>query len=513
MTVGAGSLVLNGFPISFNSKSVLQKFNPNDFNQDRVLVLINLNGGNDGLNTVIPLDQYSNLSRARANILIPENRVLRLDGITETGLHPSMLRMQQLYNEGKLNIIQNVGYANPNFSHFRATDIWNTASNSNEYIHSGWLGRWLEDNYVNYPNDYPNTAMPDPIAITIGAVNSTTCEGSAANYSISIADPNDIYNLLNGVQEAAPSNTYGDELTYVRTVMQQANLYLQVVKNAASSAANLSALYPNGNSLANQLKIVARLISGGLKTKVYCVSLGGFDTHSLQVDTADTTTGDHATLLLKLSEAIYAFMDDLRLMGIENKVAGLTYSEFGRRIASNGSLGTDHGAAAPVFVFGNCVKQNIIGSNVQIPQQVFIGDNIPMQFDFRQVYSTVLRDWFQVPESSVNEYLYQQAFTALDVFECNSNVAVNDLFKNANLNAFPNPCKSVINISFFVQKADYFKLIIFDSLGKIYQELPSQNFAKGLQNIQIETSKFASGNYFLSLQNAQNRATVSFLKQ
>lgn len=507
-----GSLLFNGMPIAFNNKSLLKFLSPDDFNQDRVLILINLSGGNDGLNTVIPIDQYSNLSRARSNILIPENRILSLNGYTNTGLHPAMSRMQQLFNEGKLNIIQNVGYSNPNFSHFRATDIWNTASDSNEYIHTGWIGRWLQDAYSGYPEGYPNSTMPDPIAITIGAINSPTCEGNTTNHSISIANPNDIYNLLNSIQESAPANTYGDELTYVRTVMQQANIYLQEVKNAASASINLSNLYPNNNTLADQLKIVARLISGGLQTKVYAVNLGGFDTHSLQVDTSNTSIGEHALLLQKLSEAIYAFMDDIRLMGIENKVLGLTYSEFGRRIASNGSLGTDHGAAAPVFLFGDCVKQSIIGTNVQIPQNVNIGDNIPMQYDFRQIYATVLKDWFQIPEVNVQQYLYQQNFATLDILECNANVGIDKHWENEEVLLYPNPCTQFLNVELNIQKQGTYTMFIYDSLGKLYQTKVHNNLKIGKQKIYLNTESFANGNYFICIAFENKRKTLSFIK-
>ncbi|MBS4065113.1 MAG: hypothetical protein KGZ74_11170, partial [Chitinophagaceae bacterium] len=144
---------------------------------DRVLVIVQLNGGNDGLNMVIPLDQYSNYFNARANIAIPQNRVLTLTGTAATGLHSSMTGLQSLYNDGKVRLVQSVGYPNPNFSHFRATDIWMSASDSNVELTSGWSGRYLSDQYPNYPEGYPNTQMPDPLGIQIGSSTSLTFQG------------------------------------------------------------------------------------------------------------------------------------------------------------------------------------------------------------------------------------------------------------------------------------------------------------------------------------------------
>ena len=141
---------------------------------DRVMVIIQLNGGNDGLNMVIPLDQYSNYFNARSNIAIAQNRVLALTGTSAVGLHPSMMGLQSLYNNGKLRLVQAVGYPNPNFSHFRATDIWMSASNSNQELNSGWSGRYLNDQYPNYPVGYPNNSMPDPLGIQIGSTTSLT---------------------------------------------------------------------------------------------------------------------------------------------------------------------------------------------------------------------------------------------------------------------------------------------------------------------------------------------------
>ncbi|MGB3235537.1 MAG: DUF1501 domain-containing protein, partial [Ferruginibacter sp.] len=398
--------VINGFSLkAFAAESPLARLLGATDN-DHVLVIVQLNGGNDGLNTVIPIDQYSNYYNARTNVAIAENKILQLDAITNTGLHPAMAGMQAMYNEGKLGIVQAVGYPQPNFSHFRATAIWMTASNSNEVITSGWGGRFLDFEFPNFPIGYPNSDMTDPLGIQIGSVTSTVFQGPSVSMGMSITDPTSFYNLINGVEDPAPNTPAGNELKYIRLVAMQTNLYADVVKDAALSVTQQSA-YPNNNSLADQLKIVARLIKGGLKTKIYMVSYTGFDTHSLQVDSNDTSIGRHATLLANVSGAIAAFQADLKYLDIEDRVMGLTFSEFGRRIKSNSSSGTDHGSAAPLFVFGKKAKQMVLGNTPDLPANATSNDNIPMQYDFRSVYATMLQDWLCVDGNNLQQIMLQ----------------------------------------------------------------------------------------------------------
>ncbi|MDO8969189.1 MAG: DUF1501 domain-containing protein, partial [Saprospiraceae bacterium] len=196
--------------------------------------------------------------------------------------------------------------------------------------------------------------------------------------------------------EPAPNTPYGHELEFIRLVTQQAQMYYDSVVAAAENGQNLGS-YPGGNSLADQLKIVAQLVSGGLSTPIYIVSIGGFDTHSEQVDgTFGNAEGLHANLLRTVSEAVSAFQNDLKLLGVDDRVAGMTFSEFGRTIGSNGSTGTDHGAAAPLFVFGKNVIPGIIGSNPSIPSIPLTSYDVPMEHDFRSVYASALKDWFGI---------------------------------------------------------------------------------------------------------------------
>ena len=397
--------------------------------QDRVLVIIYLNGGNDGLNTVIPRDQYSALMGLRGNIAIPENKVLPLAGNDATGLHPSMAGMQALYNEGKLSIIHSVSYPNPSQSHFRSTDILMTAVDANQTETRGWAGRYLEDRYPGYPTQYPNATMEDPLAIQIGYLTSTTLLGSQQSMGIAISDPESFYQLVSSDFSPAtgdlPCCDAGDLVAHIRKQQVLSIGYAAEIKTAADAGTNLATYPPASakNDLAEQLKIVARLIHGGLKTKIYFVSLSGFDTHASQVDFSDSTAGKHASLLGKLSTAIATFQQDLHLQGIEDKVVGMTFSDFGRRATSNDSKGTDHGVGGPMFVFGTAVKRQTVGMNPDLtngllpvtPMPWEIDRDIAMQIDFRRVYTDVLNDWFGTQPTTTDALLFRN-FTTISLF-------------------------------------------------------------------------------------------------
>ncbi len=499
--------LLNGFSFkAFAASPLMEALTGASTNTDHVLVLVQLNGGNDGLNTVIPLDQYSNLALARQNILIPGGQVLALNGVTATGLHPAMTGMQQLYNNGKLNIIQSVGYPSPSFSHFRATDIWLTAADANQVLASGWSGRYLNYEYPNYPTGYPNTTMPDPLAIQIGSTASLAFQGPSSNMGMAISDPTSFYNLVNGIQDPAPNTNAGKELTYIRTIAQQSTAYSTTILAAANNVTSQSPSYPAAgtNSLADQLKIVARLIAGGLKTKIYMVNLGGFDTHSGQVDSSNSALGLHADLLRQLSEAVSAFMDDLAFLSIDNRVMGMTFSEFGRRIASNASLGSDHGAAAPMFVFGNKVQSGIIGSNPVINPITTGKDNVPMQFDFRSVYASLLQDWLCVPGVDLASILLQnfQNLPIVSSTAC-SGIGIHELNKMAGeklISNYPNPFDSSTYIT-FKTFGGYTLIQVFDTEGHLIKTPVEGDFEAGTHKVWFENENYPPGVYYARMQN------------
>mgnify|MGYP000868698793 CR=1 FL=1 len=314
-----------------------------------------------------------------------------------------MQGMKDVWDMGVLGIVQNVGYPNQNRSHFRSTDIWNTGSSAEDFETKGWLGKF----YDLDPNGYPNATNPHPFALTMGKIVSETSQGVNANYSLALLDPFNPGTALVSAGGDIPSNCYGDALSFVNETVSQTNAYASVISAAVNAGSNLSPKWSNlTTDLSQKLKNVARLISGGLKTKIYVVQLGGFDTHDNQAVEGATTTGIHSNLLKELSDAICAFQDDLMLLNVDDKVVGMTYSEFGRRIRSNAALGTDHGTAAPVFLFGSCIQNQIIGEHPIIDTQVGIEDGVPMQYDFRDIYGTILQNWLGLETSEVMSILH-----------------------------------------------------------------------------------------------------------
>lgn len=387
--------------------STLASCNSKTVSQNRILVLIQLVGGNDGLNTLIPLDNYKNIIQARPNLFIPENKVLNLKGSALNGLHPALGGIKDLYENNLLSFVQGVGYENPNYSHFRSSDIYLTGAESSKVLYTGWMARFLETRYNNYPQGFPSATHPDPPAIKVGDTGSFLFQGKAMDMSI-VVDPSAEFSAP---EIDAPSNQFtgyaGEEVKSIREILLQTNRYSKVIQNALGTSILHSKLYPETgkNPLADQLKTVTKLIKGGLQTSVYLVDLKGFDTHSDQVDSSDTTKGSHADLLQKLSQAITCFWDDMNQIGREKDVIGMTFSEFGRRIISNAAYGTDHGASQPIMLFGSHIKPGITGTNPVIPDQLTASDNLQMQFDFKSVYSTVLKNWFHADEIVIKDVI------------------------------------------------------------------------------------------------------------
>lgn len=517
--IGLAPFFVNGMSMkAFGASPLLSLLAQKSIENGKVLVLVQLNGGNDGLNTVIPLDQYSNLFKARQNVAIEENRILKLDGTDKTGFHPSMTGLRDMYDDGLVSVVQDVGYPDPNFSHFRSTDIWLTASDSKQFLNTGWLGRFLDGQYPGFPNNYPNNDMPDPLALQIGSVVSPALQGSQVSAGMAITNPDSFYQLLTGTTDPAPNTPAGHELTYVRLVAQQTEEYSTSIKAAAGKASNMSTKYPtSGNSLADQLKIVARLVAGGLKTPVYMVSIGGFDTHAGQVESSGGThTGLHATLLERVSEAVAAFQDDLKLLGVDDKVAGMTFSEFGRRIKSNAGIGTDHGAAAPLIVFGKGVNPGIIGDNPTIPDEVSVQDNVPMQHDFRSVYTSVLKDWFEISDSELNDAMLQ-TFPILPIFrKSGTNVSVTETAENINgvklLQNYPNPASTTTMIEFFTSGGPA-QIRLYDNVGREVGIVNEGNYGEGKHLVTLNVSDLPAGNYYYQIRTPNGQQTKTMVVQ
>lgn len=245
------------------------------------------------------------------------------------------------------------------------------------------------------------------------------------------------------------------------------------------------------------------------------VTLGGFDTHSQQVDTTDHTTGMHANLMQQLGDAIAAFQDDLKLLGLDNRVVGMTYSEFGRRVISNASDGTDHGAAAPMFVFGNAVQGGVIGANPIIPSTVTVNDNVPMQYDFRQIYASVLKDWFELSDADVKSAMGNKSFNTLPIFKTNSATVEDyvDLVSRISLNKiYPNPATENTDIEYFTESGNV-KVTVFDAMGQQVAILKEGWHAHGTYTVNFAVSGLRKGNYYVQLSQGEKRQTEVLLVQ
>lgn len=501
-------------PVMLGGVNVSVMTHPNLVNllqmeNDRIFVLIQQNGGNDGLNMVLPLDQYSGLSAVRSNILIPESQVLKLT--EKTGLHPGMSGLQSLFQEAALTIVQNVGYENQNRSHFRSTDIWDSGSRADEVLTTGWMGRYLDTRYPGYPAEYPNAENPHPVAIALGPSVSETCQGLAANFSLAINDPASLLMIPGTSGGSLPDLPYGDELDFLRQIVNQTNQYAGVLSETSGKGTNATSLYPEAgqNRLADQLKIVARLISGGLKTKIYVVNINGFDTHANQVESGDTSSGEHAQLLSDLSEAILAFMDDLRKQGLDQRVLGATRSEFGRQIASNGSFGTDHGDAAPLLLFGSCADGRIIGDNPVIDQNPAPQSGVPAQIDFKNVFGSILVDWFGANAEEVR-LLFSHDFSYLPlVVSCQTTTPVSSFPGNPvyQFNPAPNPFFDVIHTRFTTDGMQV-RLSLINAIGQEVIVLENQYFSAGSYQLTHNLPELPPGHYYYQIRAGQYLQTV-----
>ena len=373
-----------------------------------ILVVLQLAGGNDGLNTVIPLgnDEYR---KSRPTIGVPEASILKLD--PQTGLHPSLSGLASAYQEGHLAVVQGVGYPNPNRSHFRSTEIWATAVDSNKSSNTGWIGRYF-DNACSGCDASVGIAMASqmPQALTASVPKGVLYQGGGGggkkkskksgggqaqpDGSMMIEEDDDAgqaggsIGMLNGPGNLGKLSA----LDFLERTEMDAKVSQQEIAQASGKAKN-SVPYP-GTRLGQNFAMVSRLIAGGMPTRIYYLSLGGFDTHTQQA-------GAHERLLKEMGDAVAAFLSDLKAQGNLGRVSLMTFSEFGRRVKENASGGTDHGAAAPMFLAGGGIKSGLLGQMPSLaPRDLFDGD-VKYNTDFRSVYATVLEKHLGVKSAGI----------------------------------------------------------------------------------------------------------------
>jgi uncharacterized protein (DUF1501 family) len=480
----------------------------------RVLVVVQLDGGNDGLNTVVPFedDLYHN---ARGSLAI--GNPIR---INETlGFHPVLTGIDSLYKDGQVAIVQNVGYQNPNRSHFRSTDIWFTGSNNsspkdqNTFLEDGWLGRYLDHRFPGYPD--PSVTPEHPLAIEIGTTTSLMMQGQSMGMSMAIYDPETFYRIISGtdISGGDPPDTStpaGLELEYIRNIALEANQYARPVRDAANQVAN-NDVYPTGNDVAERLKIVARLVAGGMETPIYVIAQKGYDTHAQQ-DSGSTPR--HTQLLGNLSNAIKAFFDDLKLFGVEDRVMLMTISEFGRRTHANGTAGTDHGTAAPMFFVGPEVHGGIYGENPDLVDVDRLGD-IKQQYDFKQLYASVLQQWFGVRRSDSalilkGEWETLPLFTQAPVSIGRGGIPAGFALEQN----YPNPVSFAsgagTTIRFSVP-GGHTRLTVFNIQGKLVKTLVDTSLPAGTHEARFIPGQLATGTYLYRLQTSSAVETRSMI--
>ncbi len=373
-----------------------------------ILVVLQMAGGNDGINTVVPFtnDFYH---KARPTLGLHAGKVLPLN--EQVGLHGAMKGFKELYDAGQLSVIQGVGYPNPNRSHFRSTEIWQTASDSNRVEKHGWIGRYFD----------AACAGADPaVGVTIGsqlpqAFFAAQPKGIVFNnpqnyrFMSNGGSTEESYKKLNELEMSSPlaeensggsigmlpagmPMTGGRAVDFVSRTALDAQHSSDEVRAIAARVQN-QAEYP-GSQLGTSLKLVAKLIGGGLPTRIYYVSQGGYDTHTNQLGSQQRLLGD-------LADSVKSFVDDMKAQGNLSRVLVMTFSEFGRRVSENANGGTDHGAAAPMFIVGNKVKAGLLGQYPSLaPADLFQGD-IKYNVDFRSAYAGVLEHWLKTKSEPI----------------------------------------------------------------------------------------------------------------
>lgn len=527
--LGAGGFMLGGLPVRLLENNPDLEQAALAASNENILILIQLHGGNDGLNCIVPINQYSTYLQLRPNIAIPNQGARQLINLDTTlllddqvGIHPDMIAFKQMYEQGLSSVVPNVGFEDMNLSHFRGRDIMFMGGGSGDYYNSGWMGRLMDYNYPGYPVNYPNSTMLDPIALEIG--NSMSLAFHRENgipIGFSIDSPEAFYNLINGVGAAPPiafpDSHAGEELRYLMEFEKKSNQYASRLKEVYTNGSNTSSvIYPStypfsapltaiSNPLSGQLRLIARLLNGGCKTRIFMCRIGGFDTHANQVEKFDTTMGTHAALIYHLFGAIKAFYDDLKGLGIDDRVLSMTFTEFGRRVYSNASYGSDHGTAFPIFLFGKGLKQGIGGKNPDLSD--LSGGNLKYKVDYRQVYTSVVQDWFGASDEALAATKFEAWLDKkLSLFKA---TGIEDLSpdneSSALYNCIPNPAMDIVRFSFYLNHSSNVKLTLYDIKGKKIAVIMNEKGYYGKTEISYNVSPFPAGVYIYQIETSEFR--------
>jgi uncharacterized protein (DUF1501 family) len=533
LSSAASAIALTPFELQAAMKSFMPVVDCPDIS-NRKLVLINLAGANDGLNTIVPLNQYDIYSNLRPTIKVPisgANKYINLDSTLpdnqQIGLNPALTGMKSLYDKSWLRIMQSVGYPSQNKSHFKSTDLYLTGNDGNSLLNgqdTGWIGRFMELYYSDL------IVETYPLAVEIGSNNTSLGfhaeEAHGLSLNISGQDPAGYYSVLNGLGGAPPLNIpdsdYGKQLEFITNTDALSNTYAESISNAFNSGKN-DISYPDSD-LANQLKTVARLISGDLSTKVYMVRISGFDTHNAQVQGVGEALGKHHSLLTDLSESMEAFINDLNNQNLADDVVGLTFSEFGRKAAENGNLGTDHGEIAPMFVFGKPVAGGVSGTNPDLTEATSSNNYQikTVQYDYRQTFATLLQNYLGADDAIIDATFFNhtlnESFVNLrieDLLKSEFDISKgcipsenNPLGENKNWLVYPNPFRDIVNIS-GINADETVSYRIYNASGMLLIE-KTDTLIDGKATINL--FRYSSGVYFFQILSGSNKEVHKVIK-
>ncbi len=463
----------------------------NQSESERILVLIRLAGGNDGLNMIIPRGNnfyYNN----RQTIGIGEDSLIPVDA--ENGFHPQLAELMPMWNDGVVSAIHNVGYPSPNLSHFRSTDIWASASDSDVVDDTGWLGRYFEHIMPSYVDTPPVV----PPALQIGNSSDGVFAMNGPNASLSITNPQQFYSIA---QNGQLYNTLGLgnctqdlEKAFLRQMANSTFFYANSIQDAYNRAQSMPAnyAYPD-HYLADGLNIVAQMIKGNLGTKVYFVTLGGFDTHVSQEN-------NHANLMSYLGGSIRAFYEDMKQYNKSQDVLMMTFSEFGRTWTENDSFGTDHGTGAPMFIVGEGIQNGVIGSQPDL-SNLGVYDDPEFEHDFRDIYYSILKDWLCIDPNVVN-YIMGRPFAGMPGLLTACNYIENTNASNALLGHKINPGNPfIIDLHYSIKHDSKIQLQWLNDQGQLMFNLINDISSKGSHVFAFNRSTFniPPGKYFYRL--------------
>jgi uncharacterized protein (DUF1501 family) len=478
---------------------------------DKVLVVIYLEGGNDGINTIVPFeDPLYQKYRKNLGFTKPEE----IDMLTwkvrgDLGINPQLNPLKPLWDEGKIAMIQNVGISNPELSHFKGLDIWNSASDSDLVIASGWLGRYLESQFP----DYPNTLPEDPLAITMGTLGTPLFRSESGMMDVQVPDPLTFLAAGDDASGNTPSTHGGKELEFVRDLLRVSNNYSKRFSDLFPKYAYSKVTYPS-SELARDLQHVAWCIASGMKTRVYFVHQNGYDTHFNQFSKDPNYHNGHAKYLRDLGEALYPFQRDLEALGIADRVITMTYSEFGRRVQENGdwASGTDHGSAAPHFIIGTNVNGELYGHHPDLENLDANGDP-SIEYEFRQYYGAVLGDWFGVDEELRTNILSPgRPHAPWDItFDVNGTKEKKHIIElkqkgvqqtmkpSIEASLYPNPAMSETTLTLRPERETETMIDIFDNTGKHFGSVARKKLSVEAHQMSIDTKLLPTGSYYIRI--------------